>query len=216
MKDKLVKLGLTDEMAQKVIDNFGDVVDGEYITKARFNEVNKELKQAKDTITERDSQIESLKNDETSSEELKNKIKELEKSNKEAAEKAKAELDAERKSNAIKLELMGKVHNADITMSQLKLDEIIMDDNGKVKSGLKEQLSALKKSDSYLFIEDTNNNGDNNGNNQNNEPYVKGATPKDGEGSKPSNLSKGEQFAKNLAAKTNEALKSSKESSYFD
>ena len=196
MKEKLIKLGLTDEMAQKVLDNFGDIVDGEYLTKQRFNEVNKELK-----------------NDEESSETLKEKIKELEKSNKEAADKAKAELDAERKSNAIKLELMGKVHNADITMSQLKLDEIIMDENGKVKSGLKEQLSALKKSDSYLFIEDGN---DNTNNNQNNEPYVKGATPKDGEGSKPSNLSKGEQFAKNLAKQANEAAKVSKESSYFD
>lgn len=213
MKEKLIKLGLTDEMAQKVLDNFGDIVDGEYVTKQRFNEVNKELKQAKETITERDGQIADLKNDEESSETLKEKIKELEKSNKEAADKAKAELDAERKSNAIKLELMGKVHNADITMSQLKLDEIIMDENGKVKSGLKEQLSALKKSDSYLFIEDGN---DNTNNNQNNEPYVKGATPKDGEGSKPSNLSKGEQFAKNLAKQANEAAKVSKESSYFD
>ena len=215
MKEKLVKLGLTEEMAQKVVDNFGDVIDGEYVTKQRFNEVNKELKQAKDTITERDNQIAELKDDEESSEALKTKIKELEKSNKEAAEKAKADLDAERKSNAIKLELMGKVHNTDITMSQLKLDEIIMDDNGKVKSGLKEQLNALKKSDSYLFIEEKEPDG-NNGNNQNNEPYVKGATPKDGEGSKPSNLSKGEQFAINLAKQTNEAIKSSKDSSYFD
>ena len=37
MKDKLIKLGLTDELAQKVIDNFGDVIDGEYIPKQRFN-----------------------------------------------------------------------------------------------------------------------------------------------------------------------------------
>ena len=34
-----------------------------------------------------------------------------------------------------------------------------MDENGKVKSGLKEQLDDLKKSDSYLFIPEDNNNG---------------------------------------------------------
>ena len=45
--------------------------------------------------------------------------------------------------------------------------------------------------------------------------YVKGATPKDGEGGKPSNLSKGEQFAKSLAANHNEAIKNSADSIYF-
>lgn len=211
MKDKLVKLGLSEELAQKVVDNFGDVVDGVYVTKERFNEVNKELKQANETIKERDSQLDKLKNDNESNEDLKKTIQDLQKANKEAKEKADADLAAERKSNAIKLELIGKVHNADITMSQLKLDEIVMDENGKVKSGLKEQLASLKKTDSYLFIPEDNSNN----NNQNPQSYVKGATPKDGEGAQPTNLSPGEQFAKNLAKGHNEAIKSSAESVYF-
>lgn len=211
MKDKLVKLGLSEELAQKVVDNFGEVVDGVYVTKERFNEVNKELKQANETIKERDSQLDKLKNDNESNEDLKKTIQDLQKANKEAMQKAEADLAAERKSNAIKLELMGKVHNADITMSQLKLDEIVMDDSGKVKSGLKEQLDSLKKTDSYLFIPE--NNGSNN--NQGAQPYVKGATPKDGDGAPQTNLSAGELFAKNLAKGHNEAIKSSAESVYF-
>lgn len=211
MKDKLVKLGLSDELAQKVVDNFGDIVDGAYVTKERFNEVNTELKQAKQTITERDSQLDKLKNDNESNEDLKKTIQDLQKANKEAKEEADKQLAAERKSNAIKLELMGKVHNADITMSQLKLDEIVMDDSGKVKSGLKEQLASLKKTDSYLFIPEDN--GSNN--NQNAQPFVKGATPKDGDGAPQANLSAGELFAKNLAKGHNEAIKSSAESVYF-
>lgn len=211
MKDKLVKLGLSEELAQKVVDNFGEVVDGVYVTKERFNEVNKELKQANETIKERDGQLDKLKNDNESNEDLKKTIQDLQKANKEAMQKAEADLAAERKSNAIKLELMGKVHNADITMSQLKLDEIVMDDSGKVKSGLKEQLDSLKKTDSYLFIPE--NNGSNN--NQGAQPYVKGATPKDGDGAPQTNLSAGELFAKNLAKGHNEAIKSSAESVYF-
>lgn len=211
MKDKLVKLGLSEELAQKVVDNFGEVVDGVYVTKERFNEVNKELKQANETIKERDGQLDKLKNDNESNEDLKKTIQDLQKANKEAMQKAEADLAAERKSNAIKLELMGKVHNTDITMSQLKLDEIVMDDSGKVKSGLKEQLDSLKKTDSYLFIPE--NNGSNN--NQGAQPYVKGATPKDGEGAPQTNLSAGELFAKNLAKGHNEAIKSSAESVYF-
>lgn len=211
MKDKLVKLGLSEELAQKVVDNFGDVVDGVYVTKERFNEVNKELKQANETIKERDGQLEKLKNDNESNEDLKKTIQDLQKANKDAMQKAEADLAAERKSNAIKFELIGKVHNADITMSQLKLDEIVMDENGKVKSGLKEQLASLKKTDSYLFIPEDNSNN----NNQNPQSYVKGATPKDGEGAQPTNLSPGELFAKSLAKGHNEAIKSSAESVYF-
>ncbi|MGM9543507.1 MAG: phage scaffolding protein [Romboutsia timonensis] len=212
MKDKLVKLGLSEELAQKVVDNFGDVVDGVYVTKERFNEVNTELKKANETIKERDGQLEKLKNDNESNDDLKKTIQDLQKANKEAKEKADAELAAERKSNAIKMELIGKVHNADITMSQLKLDEIVMDENGKVKSGLKEQLASLKKTDGYLFIPEDN--GSNN-NNQGAQPYVKGATPKDGEGAPQGNLSAGELFAKNLAKGHNEAIKNSVESTYF-
>lgn len=212
MKEKLVSLGLTEELAQKVVDNFGTVIDGVYVTKERFNEVNSELTTAKKTISDRDKQIADLKDDENSNEELKKKIQELEKSNKEAAKEAEKAIAAERKSNAIKLELIGKVHNSDVTMNLLKLDNIVMGDDGKVKSGLKEQLDDLRKSDSYLFIPE-----DNKGSNQsgNPEPYVKGATPKDGEGGTPSNLTKGEQFAKSLAANHNDAIKNSADSIYF-
>lgn len=211
MKDKLIKLGLTEEQAQKIIDNFGDIVDGHYVTKERFNEVNSELKTANATIKERDTQIADLKNDEESTEALKTKINELEKSNKEAAKKAQAELAAEKKSNAIKLELMGKVHNTDITMSQLNMNNIHLDDNGKVLSGLKEQLEALKKTDSYLFVpEKTDGDGDGGV-----KPFVKGATPKDGDPVPPTNLSKGEQFAKSLAKQNSENAKQSAENIYF-
>ena len=211
MKDKLVKLGLSDELAQKVVDNFGDVVDGVYVTKERFNQVNSELKQANETIKERDSQLEKLKDDNESNEDLKKTIQDLQKANADAKKEAEKQLAAERKSNAIKLELMGQVHNADITMSKLNIDEIVMDESGKVKSGLKEQLASLKKTDSYLFIpEDKGSN-----NNQNVNPFVKGATPKDGEGAPQTNLSAGEVFAKNLAKGRNEAIKTSAESVYF-
>lgn len=213
MKDKLVKLGLTDELAQKVIDNFGDIVDGVYVTKERFNEVNKEKKTLEDTVVERDSQLEQIKKDNESNEDLKKTIQDLQQANKDAKAEADKALAAERKSNAIKLELIGKVHNPEVVMNMLKMDDIIMDNDGKVKSGLKEALQGLKKSDSYLFIPDDANN---NGSNQNNaQSYVKGATPKDGEGAKPTNLSPGEVFAKNLAKGHNEAVKASADSVYF-
>lgn len=209
MKDKLIKLGLTDELAQKVVDNLGTVLDGEYVTKTRFNEVNGELKTANDTIKERDGQIDKLSKSTGDVDSMKKEIEDLKTANKESAKKAAEDLAAERKSNAIKLELTGKVHNTDLTMNLLKLDEIIMDDSGKVKSGLKEQLDGLKKSDNYLFIPE------NKGDSKNPNLVIKGATPKEGDPVPPSNLTKGEIFAKGLAAKTNESVKNSADSIYF-
>ena len=143
--------------------------------------------------------------------ELKSLKDDLKSSGKDVESKVKEALDKERKNFEIKMQLKDKVHNIDITMSQLDLDKVVMDENGKIKSGLKEQLDALKKSDGYLFIQ--NNNGSNN--NQNTQAYVKGATPKDGDGAQPTNLSAGELFAKNLAKGHNEAIKNSAESIYF-
>lgn len=211
MKDKLIKLGLTDELAQKVIDNFGDVIDGEYIPKQRFNEVNNELKSAKDTIKERDTQLEKLQNDNDSNEDLKKQIADLKKANADAAKEAENRLNAERKSNAVKLELSGKVHNVSVAMSLLKMDDIVMTDDGKVKSGLNEQLKDLQKSDSYLFITDNKN-----GNNSNpNNTVVRGASPKDGDQGTPSTDTADVAFAKSLASKQNESVKASADNVYF-
>nr|DAT28978.1 MAG TPA: minor structural protein [Caudoviricetes sp.] len=211
MKEKLVKLGLTEEVAQKVIDNFGDIIDGLYVTKERFNEINKEKKSLEESITERDKQLDDLKKNNESNEDLKKTIQDLQKANKEAKENADKEIAKERKSNAIKLELIDKVHNPEVVMNMLKLDDIIMDEStGKVKSGLKESLDNLKKTDNYLFKPE-------NDNNQTtiNQSFIKGATPKDGESNNSSNLSKAEVFAKNLAKGHNDAVKSNADSVYF-
>lgn len=211
MKDKLIKLGLTDELAQKVVDNFRDVIDGIYVTKERFNEVNNELKSAKDTIKERDTQLEKLQNDNASNEDLKKQIADLKKANADAAKEAENKLNAERKSNAVKLELSGKVHNVSVAMSLLKMDDIVMTEDGKVKSGLNEQLKDLQKSDGYLFITDNGNNG----NNPNNTTVVKGASPKNGDQGTPSTDTADVAFAKSLASKQNESIKASVENVYF-
>lgn len=56
-KESLMAMGLTEEQAAKVMEG----LNGSFVTKARFNEVNTELTKAKATITERDGQLETLK-----------------------------------------------------------------------------------------------------------------------------------------------------------
>ena len=55
-KEKLLEWGLTEEQATKVMEG----LNGSFVTKARFNEVNTELTTAKNTIKERDTQLESV------------------------------------------------------------------------------------------------------------------------------------------------------------
>ena len=210
MKEKLVKLGLTEEQAQKVVDNLGTVIDGEYITKTRFNEVNNELKTANDTIKERDGQLEKIKTSDENPETLKQTIADLQAANKQAKIDSDKALATEKKNNTIKLELIGKVHNPDIAMTLLKMDEVVMDENGKVKSGLKEQVDGLEKAHNYLFIPKEKPNS-----NQNSAFQVKGATPKEGDSGQQTELTPAETMAKTLAVNANANTKKTAESTYF-
>ena len=56
-KENLLEWGLTEEQANKVMEG----LNGSFVTKSRFNEVNTELTNAKNTIKERDTQLETLK-----------------------------------------------------------------------------------------------------------------------------------------------------------
>ena len=146
--------------------------------------------------------------------ELKTTKESLENNTKDVDKQVQDALAKERKNNEIKMELVNKVHNVDITMSQLDLDKVVIDEKtGKIKSGLKDQLDELRKTNGFLFISEDN--GSNNNQNQNAQSYIKGATPKEGEGAPAGNLSKAELFAKSLASNHNEAIKSSAESVYF-
>lgn len=87
-KDSLMELGLTEEQATKVMES----LDGSYVTKTRFNEINTELKAAKATIKERDSQLEALKTSSGDVEALKQQITDLQAANAEQKKAQEAEL----------------------------------------------------------------------------------------------------------------------------
>lgn len=56
-KEDLLAMGLTEEQADKVMDG----LNGDFVTKSRFNEVNTELNAARTALSERDKQLEELK-----------------------------------------------------------------------------------------------------------------------------------------------------------
>ena len=85
-KDELIKLGLTEEQATKLMEKYGNM-----IPQSRFNEVVEEKNKLKSDLTERDKQLSELQKNNSSNEELKKQkqaelVKKVEAENKEKTE----------------------------------------------------------------------------------------------------------------------------------
>lgn len=148
-KDELIKLGLSAEQAASVIQLAKPYIEAQ----SRLDAINQELTQAKNTIAERDKQIDGLKTANSDSKALQKQIAELQAKNVEAEIKYKAELQASRKSYAVKqalLEAEQKPQNVKIVMDQFDMDKVFIDDNGNL-TGFQEQQARLLKDAPYLF-----------------------------------------------------------------
>ena len=96
-KEDLIAMGLTEEQAKKVMDS----LDGNYVTKTRFNEVNEENKTLKKSVSDRDKQLEDLKKSSGDNEELKKQIETLQQENANQKKAHDAEMTQLRLDNAI-------------------------------------------------------------------------------------------------------------------
>lgn len=157
-KEKLVELGLTDELATKVLTEFGD----KWIPKSRFDEVNKEKNDYKATIDERDKQLEELKKVSGDAEALKKQIETLQGDNKKASEAYNAEIHKMKVEMAVDKALgEAKCKNVKATKALLDLSNADFNDDGTVK-GLKKQIEGLLADESSKILFDvqteTNNN----------------------------------------------------------
>ena len=100
-KEDLLAMGLTEEQTDKVMDG----LNGDFVTKSRFNEVNTELKAARTALSERDKQLEELKKVDAAA--LQAQITQLQADNKQKDADYAAQLKALKISNAVDTRLMG-------------------------------------------------------------------------------------------------------------
>ena len=136
-KEQLTAMGLTEEQADKVLAAQKAAIDGNFVTKDRFNEVNAELKQAKDTVKERDGQLQALKDSAGDVEALKKQIAELQDANKTSGEAHAAELKQLRFDAALNAALAGaKARNPETVKPLLKafLEKAELDGDGSIIS----------------------------------------------------------------------------------
>lgn len=151
-KEKLIEMGLTDEQATKVMEQ----LDGNYIPKTRFNEVNEENKSLKAAAKEHEKQLDTLKAAAGDNENLKEQIATLQQQNKDQQKAHEAELKQLKFDNALESALVAAgAKSTKAVRALLNVDNVKLNEDGKF-SGLDEQITALKTSDGYMFAEQQN------------------------------------------------------------
>ena len=150
-KDDFVKLGIDEETAKKLETASLEELKG-FIPKARFDEVNIAKNTAEALVKERDAQLETLKNSTGDVDSLKQQITTLQNDNKAQADKHAAEIRQLKIDNGVASALaLAKAKNPTAVKALLKdLDKAEILEDGTIK-GLAEQITALQKSDDYLF-----------------------------------------------------------------
>lgn len=149
-KEELKDLGLTNEQIEKVVEDYGK----NYVTKIQFNQKNEELKQAKESLTTMQSDIETLKKANADNAELSKQIDELNAAQVKREEEYTAQIQKMELDGIVERTLLSsKVKNLKAVRALLDLEDAKVKD-GTIK-GLDDQLTKLKESDPYLFESDS-------------------------------------------------------------
>lgn len=158
--EDLIKKGLTEAQANLVIELHKQAIDGNYVPKATFDAERQKVKDANDTIADRDKQIKELGAFKGTAEELQKKVDDLTAENEKNKKDYEAKLSEMETNNAIRSVIADQVHNVDDIMSRIDKTKLTITD-GKVTAGLVEQVDAIKKTHPHYFkepkVDDTNN-----------------------------------------------------------
>lgn len=147
-KEDLIAMGLTDEQATKVMGS----IDGNFVPKNRFNEVNEENKTLKKTVSDRDKQLEDLKKSSGDNEELKKQIADLQKQNADQVKTHEAELKQLKIDNAVDAALTAAgAKNVKAVKALLDLEGVKIGEDGSV-IGVKEQIDKLTAAEDSKFL----------------------------------------------------------------
>ncbi len=141
-KDELMKMGLSEENADKVL--------AELVPQSKLKEKEDELSGLKTQLSERDEQLKELAKITKDNKDLSTKIEELQETNKNAKVEYEKKLASLRLDNGIELALThaGAINNK-AAKALLDLEKIKFENDKLI--GLDEQLKTLKENETYLF-----------------------------------------------------------------
>ncbi len=148
-KEEFVALGISEELAAKAEAASLKELEG-YAEKGQLDAANAENKSLKQSVADRDKQLEELRKSSGDNADLKKQIEELQKANKEDAKKHADEMKELRLTNAIKLAVAGKVHDEDMAAALFDRSKLVLSEDGKV-AGLEEQMKSIRETKGFLF-----------------------------------------------------------------
>jgi predicted phage tail protein len=150
-KEDLIKLGLDETTAEKVAKASADELLG-YIPKARFDEVNNAKNAYEAKVKEYNAKLDELTKNAKSTEEFQKQITDLKTTHEKELAEAKAKQKEISINSALKVALGGKVHDVDLASKLIDITKLEIDDSGNIKSGLNDQVKALKETKAFLFV----------------------------------------------------------------
>lgn len=140
-KEELIKLGISETVANQIMES----LNGSFVPKSRFNEINTELAAARSTIKERDTQLETLRKSTGDIDALKKQIADLQSENDKQKKTHDAEMKSLRVGNAVELALKSagaKNNTAARALMAEFLAKAELADDGSVK-GLDAEIKRL-------------------------------------------------------------------------
>jgi hypothetical protein len=156
-KEQLIALGVAEDIVQKVLDAHKSAIDGNYVPKATFDAEREKSKNLQEQVTERDNQIAELGKFKGTAEELQIKVSDLTKQNEDMQKNYDAKVAEIEKQSAINLSVSPLVNDISDILPKLDMSKIVIKD-GKIESGLDDQIEAIKKSNPYYFKQSENQN----------------------------------------------------------
>lgn len=148
-KEELKALGLNDEQADKIVEDYGK----NFVAKSQFNAKNDELKALKAERQTAQAELDKLKADNANNADLVKQLDELKAAQAKREEEYAAQVEQMRLDAAVDRALIAaKAKNTKAARVLLDMSAVKLD--GETISGLDEQIKALKTSDGYLFEQD--------------------------------------------------------------
>lgn len=150
INELLKNIGVAEDKMGEAEKAVRDFLDGDFVTKARFNEINESKKSLTEQLAERDKQLTALKKSAGDNEGLKKEIENLQQANKQQKAEFEEKARALKLDTAVKLAIADSAQDADIVAGLIDRQKLILGEDGKV-AGLTEQVEALKKDKAFLF-----------------------------------------------------------------
>lgn len=150
-KQKLLAMGVTEEQATQIMNE----LNGNFIPKSRFDEVNELKKSYQEQLKQRDTQLEELKKNVGDSEQLKKQIETLQNDNKAKEDAFNAEIKKMKIDNAIDKALTeAKAKNLKAVKALLDTKNAELLEDGTIK-GLSDTIKGLVENAETSFLFDS-------------------------------------------------------------